>query len=133
MRQQESELETLGVDVCVVTFSNDFMARAYVEETGLVWPLLEDPERALYQAYDMLKASFWDVWGPSTWLAYAREMWRGQKLKESDEDVNQRGGDVLIDPDGIVRIHHVGKGPADRPSVESLLDVVRAAPTKSAS
>jgi peroxiredoxin len=129
LRQQESELETLAVDVCVVTFAADFMARAYVEETGLSWPLLADPERTLYRAYGMLEASFWDVWGPSTWLAYARELMRGQKLHESDEDVSQRGGDVLIDPDGFVRLHHVGRGPADRPRVESILAVVRAAIT----
>lgn len=39
--------------------------------------------------------------------------------------VGQRGGDVLIDPAGIVRVHHVGDGPADRPSVESLLAAIR--------
>ncbi len=102
------------------------MARAYVEETELQWPLLVDPERKLYQAYGMLQASFWDIWGPSTWLAYARELLRGQKLHESDEDVNQRGGDVLIDPQGNVRLHHIGRGPADRPSVESIIALIRA-------
>jgi hypothetical protein len=34
-------------------------------------------------------------------------------------------GDVLIDPEGIVRVHHVGTGPADRPSVSSLPEIVR--------
>ena len=38
----------------------------------------------------------------------------------------QRGGDVLIDPDGIVRMHRVGKGPADRPGVERFLQIVAA-------
>jgi hypothetical protein len=31
---------------------------------------------------------------------------------------------VLIDPAGVVRVHHVGSGPADRPSIESLLRVL---------
>jgi hypothetical protein len=31
----------------------------------------------------------------------------------------------LIDPGRIVRLHHVGNGPADRPSVKELLAVVR--------
>ncbi len=30
-----------------------------------------------------------------------------------------------IDPDRIVRLHYVDRGPADRPAVDSLLDVVR--------
>ncbi len=50
---------------------------------------------------------------------------QGRRLHRSDGDVNQLGGDVLIDPTGIVRLHHVGSGPADRPSVSSLLELVR--------
>ncbi|HSH13152.1 MAG TPA: SelL-related redox protein, partial [Desulfurivibrionaceae bacterium] len=38
--------------------------------------------------------------------------------------IHQRGGDVLIDPNGMVRLHHIGKGPADRPRVEDILRLV---------
>jgi hypothetical protein len=31
---------------------------------------------------------------------------------------------VLIDPAGLVRFHHVGSGPGDRPSVDLLLEVL---------
>jgi len=34
---------------------------------------------------------------------------------------------VLIDPDGIVRLHHVGEGPADRPAVSDLLAAAESA------
>jgi len=50
-----------------------------------------------------------------------KEMLKGQKLRKPTGDIFQRGGDVLIDPTGIVRLHHVGKGPADRPTVETIL------------
>ena len=39
-------------------------------------------------------------------------------------DVRQLGGDVLIDPQGVIRLHHVGRGPADRPAVARLLNVI---------
>lgn len=74
----------------------------------------------------MLTASFWDVWGPKTWWAYLKEPANGTALKTSEGDISRRGGDVLIDPAGTVRLHHVGAGPADRPSVESLLKLVSA-------
>jgi len=48
-------------------------------------------------------------------------------LKKSSGDIHQRGGDVLIDPHGIVRFHHVGSGPANRPAVDSLLRYVEEA------
>jgi len=72
----------------------------------------------------MLNASFMDVWGPKTWLAYFRELLKGNLPARSAGDVSQRGGDVLIDPKGLIRLHHVGTGPADRPSVEKILGII---------
>jgi hypothetical protein len=69
-------------------------------------------------------STFWDVWGPRTWWVYGKELLKGEKLHKAEGDVMQRGGDVLIDPNGIVRLHHVGEGPADRPAVETILALV---------
>ena len=101
------------------------MAEAYVRETELTWPLLVDNALSLYTAYGMERGGWWDIWGPASWGAYAKLLARGQKLKAPAGDVHQLGGDVLIDPQGIVRLHHIGNGPADRPAVERLLEVVR--------
>jgi len=121
LRGYEGDFARREVKVAIVTFENDFLARAYAAETALAWPILVDDARALYEGYGMLRASFWDVWGPRTWWAYLRELARGGRLTASGGDICQRGGDVLIDPDGIVRMHHVGAGPADRPAVKTIL------------
>jgi len=68
----------------VVTFEDKLLSRSYVEETSFTWPLIIDESRELYRSYGMLSASFWDIWGPRTWLAYLREIIKGQKLKKSD-------------------------------------------------
>lgn len=117
-------MQRRDVRVAVVTFENDFFARQYVAENGLAWPLLIDGRRELYHGYGMLSASFWDIWGPKSWLAYLRALLKGQSLRKSEGDIFQRGGDVLIDPGGIVCLHHVGAGPADRPAVRELLERV---------
>lgn len=114
----------MGLKVVVVTFAHDFLARSYVQDTGLTWPLLIDSNRQVYRSYGMLTAAFWDIWGPRTWLVYARELLKGNKLVKSKDDIYQRGGDVLIDPQGIVRLHHVGSGPADRPAVDLILSKI---------
>lgn len=108
----------------VVTFEAGFLSRRYVAETGIPWPLLVDEKREVYRSYGMLNASFWDVWGPKTWWAYLKQIVKGGKLKKSEGDIFQRGGDVLIDPAGIVRLHYVGNGPADRPTVEAILNAI---------
>jgi len=121
LQQYETDLESRDVKVVVVTFEAGFLARAYIEDTGLRWPLLIDTKRELYRAYDMLEAGFLDIWGPGTWWAYLKEFARGRLPKKSEGDISQRGGDVLVDPGGIVRLHHVGQGPGDRPSARSIL------------
>ena len=108
----------------MVTFENDFLARSYVVETSLAWPLLVDDTRETYRNYGMLSASFRDIWGPKTWGAYIKEVIKGEKLRKSEGDIYQRGGDVLIDPNGIVSLHHVGIGPADRPAIETILNKI---------
>ena len=124
MRDHEEEFSRRNVKIVVVTFEADLLSRSYVEETSLTWPLIMDGTLELYRSYGMLSASFWDIWGPKTWMAYLREIMKGEKLQKSEGDVMQRGGDVLIDPNGVVRMHHVGKGPADRPGVERILQIV---------
>jgi len=98
---------------------------AYVRDTSLRWPILLDRSLDLYRAYGMGHGHWWDVWGPPAWWVYLKLLIRGRRLQLPSADVNQLGGDVLIDPAGIVRVHHVGKGPADRPTIGSLLAVIR--------
>jgi peroxiredoxin len=124
LRDREDELVRLNVKVVVVTFQNDYLAQCYIEDTALHWPIFVDEHREVYKSFGMLEASFWDVWGLKTWQVYFREIRKGNMPKKSEGDVYQRGGDVLIDPDGIVRLHYVGDGPADRPSVDSILSVI---------
>lgn len=127
MRDREEEFHRRNVRIVVVTFEADFLARSYAEDTSMKWPLLVDAARETYRAYGMLSASFLDVWNPKTFWAYLKELVKGTRIGTSKGDLYQQGGDVLIDPDGIVALHHVGAGPVDRPSVESLLRRIPAA------
>ncbi len=125
MRQHEDEFRELGLRVVVVTFEARERAEAYVRETGLAWPLLIDRPRALYHAYGMDRGRRSAIWGPATWWAYARLIASGRRVRRPTGDVQQLGGDVLVDPKGRVALHHVGKGPADRPAIGTLLDRIR--------
>ena len=125
MRRHEDEIEALGLRVLVVSFETSQSAESYVRETGLRWPLLIDSSRRLYTAYGMGRGRWWAIWGPATWLAYLRLIARGRRPQPASGDVQQLAGDVLIDPSGTVILHHVGDGPANRPSISLLLDPVR--------
>ena len=118
------EFSKRNVKIVVITFEDDHLARRYGDETFLTWPLLIDENRDTYRNYGMLSASIRDVWGPKTWWVYCKEIRKGKRLRKTTGDIFQRGGDVLIDPNGIVRLHYIGKGPADRPVVEMILHII---------
>ncbi len=128
MQQDERTFQELDTFIVVVTFERGPQARAYADDTGLGWPILVDETRALYRAYGMLRGKKWDIWGPRTWWAYTKELFRGRAPGVTGlySDTSQLGGDVLIDPAGRVKFLHVGSGPADRPSVAALVAARRA-------
>lgn len=121
MRRHEDEIKRLGLAIVAVTFEARDRAAEYVRETRLPWPLLIDQRRTLYSAYGMGRGRRSAIWGPATWRAYIKLIARGRRLRRPTGDIHQLGGDVLVDPAGGLALHHVGKGPADRPAVEDLL------------
>ena len=125
LQQHRNDLESLSIAVVVVTFESPEIAENYAREAGFAWPILLDGSRELYQAYGMGRGGWWVILGPSSWWGYLKLLLRGRKPRRPTDDVHQLGGDVLIDPKGIVRLHHVSRTPLDRPSVESLLEAVR--------
>ena len=124
MREYQQELQDRKVDVAIVTFDADFMARAYVEQTQLPWPLLIDSDHSVYEAYGLLRATWWSILGPaSIWEYLKLIILKGRRVQKSGSDYRQLGGDILIDPDGIVRLHFLSKSPHDRPNIADMLAV----------
>lgn len=60
-----------------------------------------------------------------THISYARLLLKGYRLKPVMGDAYQLGADFVVDKEGVVRLAYYSKNPADRPSVETLLSVVR--------
>ena len=109
----------------VVTFENQAAAADCVDDTGVRWPILLDERRELYRAYGLGRAKWRHLLGPRTLLAYAKEALQGTFPRWPVADTTQQGGDVLIDPAGVVRFHHVGPGSGYRPTVAQILDARR--------
>jgi len=113
--QQKAEFEQLNIKVIIITFEPIKLPIIPLTEKITDFPYYVDGERTLYDYFGFNKAGFWDLWGPRTWMTYLRLLLKGRKIVKSESDIYQRGGDVLIDPQRIIRFHHVGSGPADRP------------------
>ena len=125
LQQRSNDLARLGVEVLIVTFENPMRTRDYVVETRWPWPVVLDETRYLYDIYGMGRAKLLDLWGWKTMKAYFEEARRGRWPRWPVSDTAQQGGDVLIGPEGIIELVHVGRGPADRPSVCDILSRVQ--------
>lgn len=128
LRQYEAEFEKDNVAVVIVTFERDIAAQNYAKQTGLHWPILVDRQRSLYAAYEFERGSWWALYSPASILRYLKLLFTGHRIGKPGEDWSQLGGNVVIDPDGIVRMHHASKTPHDRPSVNELFAVWQTPP-----
>lgn len=124
MRDVQDQLDEASVTVKVVAFDDDFMAKAYVAKTKLSWPLLLDSKRELYRGYGMERGTFWQLYNPISIFKYLWLIVTGTRPGKPGSDWNQMGGDILIDPDGIVRMHFVSGNPHDRPSVKEIFELI---------
>jgi len=120
LRQQELQFRDRNVDVAIITFDADVMATSYVRQTGLRWPLLIDSEHRTYDAYGMGRGSWWSILGPASIWNYLKLILRGRRVHKPGSDYRQLGGDVLIDPNGIVRFYFASDSPHDRPDTAEI-------------
>ncbi len=124
MYQLKEDLEKSNCRVVAVSFESRRNAVGYLKDTKLHWPVILDEKKELYTYFGMGQGTFWEIWGYRTWLAYFREFLQGRLPKKSNGDIHQQGGDIILDPDNTVRFVHVGRGPADRPDISTLLQQV---------
>lgn len=125
MSDRLSELGS-DTDVVLIMFGKHSFDR--YDESSIAYPVALDPDRAVYRAYGLGRGSFLDVWGWATLKKYAgilRQGGRGQ-LESATEDTRQLAGDFVIAPDGALAWGYWGAGPADRPSVDSVIAAVHA-------
>ena len=108
-----------------MTFESAESARTYAKETESPWTVLVDEDRSLYRGYGYERSRLRHLFGWSTMRTYFNEALAGHWPRWPVSDTVQQGGDILIDPSGIVRFVYVGDGPGDRPDVASIIDACR--------
>ena len=126
LRHRYDDFREAGSEVTVVSFAEGKALEHYARDLRLPFPLLSDAERIAYEAYGLRKGGLWSIFGPKTVWEYVKLMSRGRLFRGVQADPFQLGGDFVIDGKGIVRFAHRSEDPADRPSMDRLLESVRA-------
>ncbi len=115
-------------EVVLVTFTSTPELGRYVRWTGIEMVTLIDPDRSTYRAYGLRSAGFWQIWGLTN-LKRSVQILAGRKLtaiRRPTEDTRQLGGDFVIDRSGTLTWGRWAEGPDERPTVQALVDAVRA-------
>jgi hypothetical protein len=111
----------------VVTFTDDPARQAaYGPHLGIDFPILADPERALYGLFGAGRGTWSRVWSPGTLAMYARLLVRGRRLQIPTDDTRQLGADALLDASGRLQRLWLPDGPDDRPAIDDIVTAVRA-------
>jgi peroxiredoxin len=118
--------EFAGAEVVLVTFTRARNLRGFRHRLGLRFPVVADQTRACYRAYGLGRGPWWRVCGPRVLLEYARLLRAGRRLERPTDDTLQLGGDFVVDRGGKIAYAYRSEDPDDRPSVDALVEAVRA-------
>lgn len=129
MHKIHDEIERLGGDILVASFSPPAAIAAHVANSPQPFAILADPERKAYDAFALGRTGLWTFFRPDVLWGYLRLIFRGWMPKKPQEnaDVWQLGGDFVIDRAGRLTYAHPSKDAADRPSNATLLAEMRRA------
>lgn len=113
------ELEGVGVAALGVSVGAAHQARWLIEERGIRFPLLVDPERRVYDALD-LPRKWWVSLNPRGWWNYARAIARGNRQGRIIEP-NQLPGLAVLDAEANAVWIHRGRALGDYPPLDRVL------------
>jgi hypothetical protein len=113
------EVEAAGGAALGISVGAAHQARWLIEERGIRFPLLVDPERHLYDAID-LPRKWWVGFNPRGWVNYGRAIARGSRQGRIIEP-NQLPGLVVLNPNADAISIHRGKALGDYPPLDEVL------------
>ncbi|MBL8856685.1 MAG: redoxin domain-containing protein [Planctomycetaceae bacterium] len=126
LQLQPIDWETHRVSIVIVSFEEERYVRRYRDEAGIQWPLISDPSRALYRQFGMEKARLRQIMNWRSLRGYLGLVFglRRKVKMPTNHDYLQLGGDVLVDPHGVIQLIHRSQSPEDRPKLAEILKLL---------
>ncbi|MBI4444535.1 MAG: AhpC/TSA family protein [Acidobacteria bacterium] len=114
----------MKTQVLLVGFGSPELARAWARDVQVPFPLLLDPERTVYEAYQLQHTRV-GIWKPRVFLEYFKLLRKGYHLQPVQGDAHQLGGDFIIGTDRCIQFSHPSKDPSDRPTINQIFKTLR--------
>ena len=127
LRERVGELDGLGAAVLVVAFEPPEAIRRFAEREAIPFTMLSDPDRRAYAAFGLQRGRPAQIWTWQALKAYGRALLAGRWARLPHGDIEQLGGDFVLDSAGRIVYAHPSRDPADRPAIDTILAAVRSA------
>jgi len=122
---RQDEFVELNTRVYIISFGTLPAVQQWMNETCTTFTVLLDRERIVYNAYGLERSKLRSKSPRTLWLYFTRWL-QGQKFHDAHgDDTSQLGGDFIVDRNGNLRFIYPSHDPADRPSVEKLLNILK--------
>ncbi len=126
MRRRAEAFRELGAQVVLVGLGTPKETAAFKDRFDIPFPMIADPEKALYKAFHLKQASATALLSPGMAVKGVSAMLRGYGIGLPTGDVRQLPGVFIIDAEGIIRYSYFAEGPADHPDPDVLLEAIQA-------
>ena len=119
LSERLDELHSRGAAALGVSVGADYQARWLIDEKGVAFPLLIDPERRVYDALE-LPRRWWVVLNPRGWWIYLRAILRGNRQGRIIDPI-QLPGLAVLDRDARAVWVYRGNALGDYPPIDRVL------------
>jgi len=127
VRKVYPEIQTLGGEVLIVSFTPPERVAAYLRKYPQPFPVVSDPTLAAYKGFHLDRTSVGSMLRPGVIFRFLKLIFRGWLPKKpgKGEDVLQLGGDFVLDKAGRLVYAHPSAEPTDRPPARELVETIR--------
>ena len=124
MRRAKSRFDNIGAQVILVGMGTPEESTSFKEKFDVPFPIISDPEKQVYRAFDLKRLSPLGFFSPTVALKGISAMAQGHTMGLPQGDVRQLPGVFVINTDGQIVYRHYASDPADHPDPETILAAV---------
>jgi len=123
MSEHRESFESAGASLVAIGNGSVAMARDFVEQFEVDFPVYTDPSREVYVLAGFKRSALF--FGPRTLRLSRRARKAGFKQGGMAGDAWQQGGEVVVAPGDELLYSRASDGPGDHAPIEELLDVLK--------
>jgi peroxiredoxin len=125
LRRAKKRFDASGARVLIVGMGTREQTEEFRQQFKVPFPMVCDPEKLLYQAFDIGRMSLLDALRPGIAVKGMAAVAKGHGIGIPKGDVRQLPGVFVIDTNGTIRYSHYAKDPADSPKPEGILKLLQ--------